>query len=135
MELKEQWVMWKAFNTLNGHYYMETVIDLSGDGFKIIVGDSNNEKKKIHIKFKFVVSSYRNTKVLYAWALQKKFLQQGSCFYKVINSNYIKWLAEISEGISTDVQPNMQHFVISTEDSTLEILDSAEPEIEFVDLP
>ena len=135
MQLQEQWNMWEPLSKLRGDYYRDYVIDSYQEGFKVIIGDHNNEKKKIYIKFKFGVSSYRETDELYAWARQKDFLRDGSYFYKVINSKYIKWLSDTSEGVSDAMQPNMQHFVIFSEDSTFEILDSSEPEIEFVDLP
>lgn len=135
MEFKEQWIMWEPLSKLKDDFYIDYVIDSDQDGFKIIIGDNNNEKKKIHIKFKFGISSYRNTDELYAWLMQKDFLRDGSSFYRVINSKYIKWLSDISNGISTSMNPDMQHFVIFTEDSTLEILNSADPEIEFIDLP
>lgn len=134
MELKEQWIMWEPLNKLNGDYYMESLIDGYNGGFRVVIGDHKNEKKKIHIKFKLGVDAYRNTDELYAWARQKDFLRDGSYFYKVIDSKYIKWLSDTSEGVSTAMQPNMQHFVIFTEDSTLEILNSSEPEIEFVEI-
>ena len=137
MELKEQWIKWEPLSTLNndfsGDFYTDCVI-ISQNGFKIIMRDHNNEKK-IHIKFKFSVSAYRKTDKLYAWPMQKDFLHDGSYLYKVINSKYIQWLSDISNELSNTVQPNMQHFVMISENSIFEVLDSAEPEIEFIDLP
>ena len=135
MELKEQWIKWEPLSKLDNDFYIDHVIDSYQDGFKIVVGNHNNKEKKIHINFKFGIGSYRNTDELYAWLMQKDFLHGGSSFYKVINSKYIKWLSEISNGISTSMQPDMQHFVVFSEDTTLEILASYEPEIEFIDLP
>lgn len=135
MELKEQWVMWEPLSKLKNDFDIDCVIDGCEDGFKVVVGDNNNEKKKIYIKFKFGVSAYRNTDELYAWAMQKDFLRDGSYFYKVINSKYIQWLSDISNEVSIAVQPNMQHFIIFSEESTLEILASYEPTVEFIDVP
>ena len=100
MELKEQWIMWEPLSKLNGDYYRDYVIDSYQEGFKVIIGDHNNENKKIHIKFKVGVRCYRDTYETYAWAMQKDFLRDGSYFYKVINSKYIQWLSDVSEGVS-----------------------------------
>lgn len=135
MELKqEQWLMWEPLSKLNGDFYLDYVIDSHEEGFKIIVGDYNNKKKKIHIIFKLGVRCYRDTYETYFWLVQKDFLREGSSFYKVVNSRYIKWLSDISNGVSGDMEPDIQHFVIFTEESTLEILNRWDPEITFVDV-
>jgi len=127
--------MWEPLlSKLRKDFYLESVINNYYDGFNVIIGDHDDKKKKIHIKFKFGVFCYRETCELFAFEMQKDFLQEGSSFYKVINSNYIQWLSGVSKGISDAMQPNMQHFVIFSEDYTLEILDSGEPEITFVDI-
>lgn len=133
MELKEQWIKWEPLGNIKGDYYKDCVIDGCQNGFKVIIGDDNNEKKKIKIKFNFGVSCYRDTYETYAWMIQQEFLC-GFHFYKAINSSYIKWLSEKTNSLSSDMEPHMQHFIIVTQDSTLEILASYEPEIEFVNL-
>jgi len=133
MELKEQWIMWEPLSNLRGDYYREYVIDSINEGFKVIIGDHNNDKKKIHINFAASVRCYRDTYETYAWLMQKDFLRNDSYFYKVINSKYIQWLSDISHGISTDMEPTMQHFVIFSEESTLEILSRFEPEVTFIE--
>ena len=132
MKIKEQWIMWEPLSKLRGDFYIESVIDDYYSGFKIIISDHNNKGKKFYIKFKLGADAYRSTDELYAWAMQKDFLRDGSYFYKVINSKYIQWLSDISNDVSKAVRPNMQHFVIVSQDSTLELLNGSEPEIEFI---
>jgi len=133
MNLEEQWIMWEPLSNLRGDYYRECLIDSYHEGFKVIIGDHDNDKKKIHINFEAGVRAYRDTYETYAWLMQKDFLRDDSFFYKVINSKYIQWLSDISNGISSGMEPTMQHFVIFSEESTLEILSRFEPEVTFVE--
>lgn len=114
MNKQEQWLMWEPLSKLDGDFYREAVIDGYHGGYKIIVADHNDKEKKIHITFKIGVSSYRKIYETYAWVMQKDFLRDGSYFYKVTNSKYIQWLSDISESVSSDMEPNMQHFVVFT---------------------
>jgi len=133
MELKEEWLMWEPLSNLQGDYYREYVIDSVHEGFKVIIGDHNNDNKKIQLSFGPDIVGYRDTYETYFWLMQKDFLRDGSYFYKVINSKYIQWLSDISNGISSSMEPTMQHFVIFSEESTLEILSRFEPEVAFIE--
>ena len=136
MKIEEQWLMWEPLSQLRGDYYFELIaLDAHDANFKIILEKYNNKKEKVHLTFKFGVACYRVMDELYAFEMQKNFLREGSSFYKVINSKYIQWLSDISKGVSYAIQPNMQHFVIFTEDFTLEILNTADPEIEMINAP
>jgi len=133
MELKEQWIMWEPLSNLRGNYYRERLIDGYHGGFHVIIGDHNNDIQKIHINFRGTVRCYRDTYETYAWLMQQDFLRDGSYFYKVLNSKYIQWLSDISNGVSSYMESSMQHFVIFRPKSTLEILSRFEPEITFID--
>ena len=53
-------------------------------------------------------------------------------FFKVTNSEYLKWASYQSNGVSESL--NLTHYAIWTEDWTIDILSWAEPNVEFVDI-
>lgn len=106
--------------------------DYSAKGFVITYEDENDNTKKIEVHFGFAPASYRVTYETYMWPFSSKASTEASYIYSVTNSNYIKWLDDISNSISSDMEKNMKHFVFFTGDDFIEVLASCEPDIKLI---
>lgn len=137
IKMQEQWMRWEPVKGLSSNYYVDYILD-GKDGFKIVLVDYIDDKKKMMIIFDKSVYAYKSTEESFrqqtldmlAEQYGGKFYQEWA-FFKVQNSSYLKWLSKQSYGI-TDSLPFM-HFSILTVDSFIDIVDSYEPKIEFID--
>ena len=139
MERKEQWMRWQPADNLRNGYYIDSTCN-DKNGLKIVLIETENAKKAVTVLFDSGIYCYRDTyetythsRMLEACERQGRELFYGTNFFKVTNSDYIKWVSEQSGGIS-NCQP-LEHFVIFTQDSMVEILAYYEPRVEFIDLP
>ena len=135
--MQEQWIKWEPLQGLSEKYYIDCIVD-SIEDFSVLLSDYNNEKK-IKIIFKNSVDAYRSTDESYRLKtindLDKEhgldFYVKWS-FFKVLNSDYIKWLSQESFKISD--YSSFTHFSIVAADSILDIVTNYEPRIEFINL-
>lgn len=128
---------WIPIQSMKDEYYIHTICD-NPDELKIILGEYNNPKKRLHMIFAYGAAAYRITEELLAINLlqikdnnNQKFSEKWFLF-KATNSDYLEWASKMSDGISNDL--NLIHFVIFTEDRVLEILNQAEPTVEIVEI-
>jgi len=134
--IKEQWTRWNPANNLAKKYYLDSIFDNIAE-LKITLLEENNKKNKVIITFKYPASSYRETKKIFKDKLiydlnqkyGKNFCDEWA-FFKVDNSNYIKWLSEQSCGIYDDVP--FVHYSLITTNSILDLIDQWEPKIEII---
>lgn len=134
----EQWTRWEPIKGLSRKYYIDSTSD-GIEGFIIILSDVENRKKRVRISFEYSVHAYRNT--------NESFTNQIICdldakygtefygdwtFFKVTNSEYLQWLSEKSCGWS-DACGGFTHFSILSVEYILDIIDSTEPTVEFID--
>ena len=123
---------------LKGKFYIRST-SFDCDGFKIVLNKDTVPQKAILINFSGAAYSYRITEktlslhLLKAHAIVKKEEQSSAwAFFKLENSEYLKWVSHQSDKISEDLK--LAHYAIWTEDWVIEILSSAEPKVEFFDI-
>ena len=139
MNIEERWEKWEPIEGLTGYYYIDSICN-NKYGLKIILVKRKDKKKELHITFNTGVYSFRDTDDSYT--IDKITVigeRQGdeelfcsTSFFKVTNSEYVKWLSEMSRDISD--YPPLEHLVIVTEDSTFEMLTHYRPKAEYIDL-
>ncbi len=135
--MQEKWSQWKPLDNLADRYYIES-ISVSIDGFKILLVDAQKESKKVSVLFPHSVHAFRNTdetfRLLTIGYLDENYAPKfygDWTFFKVENSEYLKWLSEQSHGISDSYK--VIHFSIITDDEILDLAASYEPTVTFVD--
>ncbi len=134
--MTETWSKWECQITVFRKCYVDSIADTI-DGLVIILSDSVHEEQKLRIVFRESVHAYRSTNESYR---QKKLYElkskYGSEFYsewstfKVIESEYLKWLSEQSYKISE--MESLIHFSIIAVDSIVDVLASYEPTLEWL---
>ncbi len=133
----ENWTRWEPINNLSEKYYVDSFC-LSDPELDIIITLFNCDKsKKIKIRFNGIVGSFRYTNKNYcSKMLDDIFKKYGADFYstwsffKIANSNYLKWLSYKSCTLS-DVYP-FQHYCIIGGDEIIDILASFGPKTTII---
>lgn len=134
--MKEQWAKWEPIKGLSSKYYIDSISDNIKE-FRVILSDTQDEKKKVHVVFENSVDAYRSTDesfrldMLYSIDKQygTKFYAEWT-FFKVTNSQYLTWISEQSFGITNNL--HFIHFSFLAVDSVLDILTTYEPKVEIV---
>lgn len=136
--MHEIWNRWEPVNNLAKKYYIESITERIDDKFKILLSDAEDEKKKVLISFPHGVDAHRNTNESYILStLTSLKTHYGTEFYsdwtffKVENSEYLKWISEQSYGIYEDCK--FTHFCILAVDSMVDIITNYEPTVTFLD--
>lgn len=124
----EKWTRWEPTSRLSGKYYLETVVWLEkGLIIKLSQGD-----QKIELLFDGYIDAFRSTnESFYFKTFSDLSKQYGDEFYadwsffKIANSEYLKWLSEKS--CTWSDQFPFIHFCILGGDQIVEILVQYEP--------
>lgn len=110
----EQWTKWVPYGESLGKKYTKKNLVLDKN-FKILAENESREAKDILINFSEGVSVFRVTDIAYCSSILQtidraygKNFHQKWTFFKVINSEYVKWLYEESLQI---VNLNTNHYV------------------------
>ncbi len=138
--MSEQWTKWEPITGLANKYYIDAVLD-SADGFIVFLSTDDESDKRVKVTFEDAVYAYRSTDD----SLRRKIVAQLSdkygkefcedwTFFKVNNSDYLKWLFEQSEEKPefTD-KLELKHFSFLGADFTLDVADNLEPKVEFIE--
>lgn len=135
---KEIWTQWKPAENLSARYHIDLILE-GIEGFKLIMSDAQDDSKKLTMLFENSVFSYRNTDESFSRdivdSLRKEYGQEfweKWIFFKVLNSNYLNWLAEESYGFFESDEAT--HFSIIAMNSILDIADNSNPKIIFHNL-
>ena len=133
---KELWSYWVPANIEQSDYNIDSLCE-NGLNFIIILINYEKKDHEMHITFK-KARCFRRTNELYTVArMRMAYQQQTREFflkrqsYKIINSEYLQWASQQSDGISDSAQ--LEHYVVFTDDIVLDILCANEPAITFVD--
>lgn len=132
--MQEKWIQWMpSIQNISAKYYIESLTD-NIEGFRVILADSAGNSSKISMSFTNGVSAFRSSEEGFRLStisyLDKKYggeFYSDWTFFKVENSEYLKWLSEQSGGIS-DLYTVKQYSLI-TDDEILDIVTSYEPTI------
>jgi hypothetical protein len=133
----EQWTKWEPIQGLASKCFKEIISD-SLKGFKIVLSDVHNKKKKIVITIECLQHSYKVTNVRYKTQLFRSLENQYGkdffdkwVFFKVTNSQYLKLLSVESHTISDDRK--LQHFAIICSNVVIDIIDGFDPSVELIE--
>lgn len=134
--MQEKWSRWEPINNLSKKYYVESITDSITDGFKIILINDQNPEKKVLLSWPNTVYAYRSTYESFTLlTLHNLSENYGTEFYdwtffKIENSEYLKWISEQSYEITESL--NFIHFCIYGTESMVEILDNSEPTVTLI---
>jgi hypothetical protein len=123
---------------LSQSYYIDSISN-NEEGFKIVLSESNNKEKKLLVIFENSVDCYRSTNESYTGIIIRELNEKyGKDFYvdwtffKIIDSEHLKWLSEKSGGLSNTCP--LQHLVFFSVDELLEVICTYEPIFEFINV-
>jgi hypothetical protein len=134
--MQEKWTQWKPLVDAANKYYIES-ISIKVDEFKILLVDAVGDSPKVSIFFPHFINNFRindeGFRLLTIAYLNKNY--EGNfysewTFFKIENSEYLKWISEQSYGISDDCR--LVHFCILTDDEIFDFVASSEPKVEFI---
>lgn len=135
--MTEKWEQWKPISGLANRYYIESISE-GINGFQIILSEEDNPAKKALFTFENSVDSYRSTNESFVLKiiddLDKRYgtdFYAHWSFFKILNSDYLKWLSEKSFGISDSL--HFKHLVFFGLDSMLDVITCYEPKIELIE--
>jgi hypothetical protein len=129
---QEKIIKWEPIQDLSKEYYIELITD-DLNIFCINMLEVKNPKNGIKVIFKDSVEAYRSTDESFR---SKLFFDLDKIcendvdswtFFKVINSEYLKWLSSQSYGWIDSF--NCIHFLFITYDFVLDVVANCEPEI------
>jgi hypothetical protein len=116
--MTEQWVEWEPIVGLVRNYNIDKVLN-TAEGLSILLSkaDDNNDVK-IRVTFTDTIEAYRSTYETFRIKISSLYI--GWTFFRIENSEYVKWLLEQSHGIDNDFK--FMHFAIATDDTVLDIV-------------
>lgn len=132
--MQEQWMKWDPVSGLASNYYLDSVSETIEEGLSIILFEVQDKHKKISITFPNGIDAYKVTNENFTTKFMDKPNKRDLydwTFFKITNSAYLKWLSENSYGVSDSC--NLQHWCIVTVGSVIDILDSDNPIITFLE--
>ena len=129
--MQESWAHWMPLENLSKKYYIESITN-NREGFTVLLADAIGESEKIKIVFENGVNAFRNTDETFklstiSWLDEKyggKFYAEWT-FFRVENSEYLKFLCEQSGGISDFY--DVKQYSIITDEEILDIAATYEP--------
>jgi len=135
MKLDQELKSWKPIKGLKGLYKINN-IKFINKTMSIELSSQIDKNSKIVVLFDGPVESYKYKEKKHSkiWEQSiKKDLSLVSLdwsFFKVTNSNYLKWLSEKSCGVSNIY--DFIHFVIVDTDKIIEVIYLCDPEVCFL---
>jgi len=136
--MHEKWIKWEPTEGLAPLYYIDEIHDTMA-GFTIKLSECNNEKNGITILFENGVESYRNADESFRLKLFPLLSKEEGigllgqwAFFKVENSEYIRWLSEESYKWFDALRTT--HFAFITGNDVLDVVSTDEPKVILWDL-
>lgn len=133
MEFKEEWKKWEPIKNVSAKYFIDYILNNSKI-FKIILTNRDNEFKKVSILFESPIHAFRWSDETYRYKtiimLSEKYGRSfySGTFFKVTNSDYIKWLLGQSSEIKNE--NDLIHFSFIGANSVLDVIGSPDPIVE-----
>ena len=133
----ETWTQWKPIEGLASKYYLKSLSD-EIEGFRIMLVPLKSELQSIEIFFKDGVYAYSKTdesfRVKLPYELNQEYgleFYKNWTFFKVTNSQYLKWLSEQSYEWSHAY--DMIHFSLLTSNNSIDIVADYEPIVTIIE--
>ena len=135
--MTEQWIRWEPISGLADKYEIESISD-TFDRFTVILSDLKDEEKKVKVTFEGSVDAYRAVNESFRLKTFSELHEKYGVdfygwwtFFKVADSEYLKWLSEQSYGISDAY--SMIHFSFFGVETVLDVLTNYEPKVELIE--
>lgn len=133
MDISEKIYAWKPIEGLASKVHVYSICNDNEKGFQIILEEDKNTTRRVLLDFYGSVRAFRWCDDLIAFHLLESPVEDCKgpwALFTVTNSEYLHWA---SRGAGFDVTTlKLEHYVIWTEDSVVEVLSWAEPEVEFI---
>ena len=134
--MQEKWSQWKPLENVANEYYIKS-ITITGKEFVILLEDARTDSPQVSISYPTFINNFRSNEEAFrlltiSYLKEKygvKFYSEWT-FFKIENSQYLKWISEQSYGISDGCKLN--HFCILTDDEFFDFVSSSEPKVEFI---
>lgn len=134
--MQEVWTQWKPIDGLSYGYYIDAVHD-TFNGFFILLAEDTDRDKGVLITFENSVFSYRyaqeDFRIKTVHMLKEKYTPEFYvkwALFKVENSEYLKWIAQDSYDLSSDLL--MKHFVFISQDAMVDVASTYEPKVMLI---
>jgi|ERR1700733_3048098 len=134
--MHEKWTRWEPIKNLSKHYYVKSISDTFSGGLKIKLIDDRDPEKKVLVSWPNSVDAYRKTyetfTLLTLSNIDKQYGEnfKGWTFFKIENSEYLKWISEQSCKITDSF--NLKHFCIYSTEEMVDVLSCVEPEVSII---
>jgi hypothetical protein len=134
--MQEKWTRWEPTGNLSTKYYVQSISDTFSAGFKIKLIDYHHPEKKVLIAWPGSVYAYRQTYESFTLLTLNDLIEQYGknftdwTFFKIENSEYLKWISKQSYEITDSL--NFTHFCIYSTEEMVDILSSIEPEVSII---
>lgn len=127
----EQWIKWEPIPNLEEQYELVDYSNNIQDGFNLIFKNNN---KKLEILFKHSAEIRISNKNLRDKELKNLYQKNGKIFmnwsfFKVNNSEYLKWLSVESLTVTDNI--NFTHFCIISYQVIIDIIAGYEPKVQL----
>ena len=133
--LEEDWARWEPFTELKPAYDIINIQD-DMDYLRILIHSTKCDQQ-LEVVFD-TDSAYRKTDETFRLNLINQLSEKYGdefyvkwSFFKIENSNYMKWLSEQSNGYTGDLK--LKHFVIMGIDSIVDIVAYEEPKFKLLE--
>ncbi len=135
--MQEEWIRWVPIEGLIEKYDVDFLLN-GKKGLIIRLCQDENKTSKIDIIFENYADAYRHTNESFriktvhelAQKYDKKFYGRWT-FFKVSNSEYLKWFSEESCEYSNEF--DFAHYCILGTDSVIDIIARYEPTVTFLE--
>ena len=139
IESQEKIYAWKPIEGLEDCTFTIHSATLENDGLKIILFKDTDPKEGLLLDFLAALETYRIAKKNLSMHLLKgpaifkddKKLLPAWSFFKLENSEYLKWASYQSNGLTETL--GVSHYAILTKDWTIDVLSLSEPRIKLIE--
>lgn len=130
---QEQWIIWKPIENLPNKCWLNMVNETPSQQLIILLSDKK-ETCTVSLEFNNNVTMYKVSEetctINLLYDVIGKYgddFMHGSTFFKILNSSYVEWLVQQSNGLLN--AENLNHYCIFGIDSVIDIITSQEPKV------
>jgi hypothetical protein len=135
--MQEQWIRWNPIGGLAKKYYLDSILYKERE-LIILLAEEKNERNKVQVIFNNSIKSYKHTEETSTLKtisdIDEKYggdFYAYWTFFKIQNSDYLKWILEQSLETSYD-KLALFHFSFITPISILDVISKSDPLVELI---
>ncbi len=136
----EKWSKWIPIQGLAVKYDLVSLTHDNENGLILTLVDKACDKNKLKVVFPGWIAGYRYSDEAYAYGRIAHYFSRYTAsyfcewtFFKVTDSEYLKYASYMSFGMSDDMAP-LTHFVFFTTEFIFEVLAVYEPSFEIIEI-